>query len=972
MVSTTEQSLFSRGHRRAAGFFVSRSMPTLYEQLGVSRHASAEEIASAYRQKALIEHPDKNREDEGARERFQALDNVYRVLLDDEKRRAYDASLKGDGPSTIVEAGSSYDAVAQDMAAYIGTAEALREDTGFNLTCTLLGGTRPEVAALRAHETWLQDRLQPAASATGANGYVLLELYEEVLLGGLVLFIASSRRCEDANAMERIAQYIRSAAGSPLAGYKLTSPEDLRTSLGRADPKEPILPTAKAPHGRVLVCVDREAVRALWSWVAVPDCSSYRLIRRAGVRIGELESYVRKLHEKATPMLVERCNGLTIERGLALLGSTRVDQSILDRSDAANSAGRLLLKRGRESESGGEGSSDLQREGLLLKVEDLKHALALAEVALLASGVDIAASDSAAACTPAAADQGNIGGAANPAREDETVGSRKAPGALEPSVQQAIVQGIVKGLHVVRRTQGAIRLQGILDNPGATGPSGSAPVSEVVVRLQTELDACRLFISGLERTCAVLADEVVSLQIVQSQWDAMIRGAANRSEASRTRRGITIPPSVALAIKSATEALARRLCVPPDATQPGSSGGGGLSMGLEVTHLVAAPAFSRSGDAVAWKHDAQALTELKLYLGAWTTGVISTPAKGAAYQVMLEIELGATPAEAHLVGLTSGASRQVFRDQLQAERLEHIYAVELLAATDPAAGYAYDLSVERSTHTAAARWAPDDPLQVLGPIQEADLAALRLCRSGARTSTSVVCLSGMALLDSKRVSHLQVSAAQTDAAAEPAVASARKQILQKMETLQEAAALASSTAKSTADYQEAVEGLHAQYSALQMEYKKTFEGLAKLAPAQIAQHLLKATETASGVAKGGAIQETELPLFLVLLMFCHSDQTAAELAAAVSRSKHQPRMLIVSTTGQWPGSETCHVLQSVLDNVDPKGDPKCRALQRCVKDALKRDYDTATLHSLTQGHGEGGEPEDSWEGLLDFTLISPD
>ena len=108
---------------------------------------------------------------------------------------------------------------------------------------------------------------------------------------------------------------------------------------------------------------------------------------------------------------------------------------------------------------------------------------------------------------------------------------------------------------------------------------------------------------------------------------------------------------------------------------------------------------------MAWKHDAQALTELKLYLGAWTTGVISTPAKGAAYQVMLEIELGATPAEAHLVGQTSGASRQVLRDQLQAERLEHIYAVELLAATDPAAGYAYDLSVGRSTHTAAARWA---------------------------------------------------------------------------------------------------------------------------------------------------------------------------------------------------------------------------------------------------------------------------
>ena len=345
---------------------------------------------------------------------------------------------------------------------------------------------------------------------------MLLELYEEVLLGGLVLFIASSRRCEDANAMERITQYIRSAARSTLAGYKLTSSEDLRMSLGRADPKEPIWLTSKAPYGRVLVCVDLEAVRALWSSVAVQDCSSYRLIRRAGIRIGELESYVRKLHENATPMLLERCNELTIERGLALLGSTKVDQSILDRSSAANSAGRLLLKRRRGSESGGEGSSDLQREGLILKVEDLKHALALAEMALRASGVDIAASDSAAACTPAAADQGNIGGAANPPREDETVGSRKASGALEPSVQQAIVQGIVKDLHVLRRTQGAIRLQAILDN-GATGPSGLAPESEVVVRLRTELDACRLFISGLERTCAVLADEVVSLQIVQSQ-----------------------------------------------------------------------------------------------------------------------------------------------------------------------------------------------------------------------------------------------------------------------------------------------------------------------------------------------------------------------------------------------------------------------------------------------------------------------
>ena len=61
-----------------------------------------------------------------------------------------------------------------------------------------------------------------------------------------------------------------------------------------------------------------------------------RVIRRAGIRIDELEGYVRKLHKNATPMLLERCNELTKERGHALLGSTKVDHSILDRSSVAS------------------------------------------------------------------------------------------------------------------------------------------------------------------------------------------------------------------------------------------------------------------------------------------------------------------------------------------------------------------------------------------------------------------------------------------------------------------------------------------------------------------------------------------------------------------------------------------------------------------------------------------------------------
>ena len=101
--------------------------------------------------------------------------------------------------------------------------------------------------------------------------------------------------------------------------------------MGRADPKEPIRATPKVPYGRVLVCVEQGGVRALWSSVAFQDCKAYRLIRRAGIRIDKLEGYVRKLHKNAT-----ECNELTNERGHALLGSTKVDHSILDRSSVAS------------------------------------------------------------------------------------------------------------------------------------------------------------------------------------------------------------------------------------------------------------------------------------------------------------------------------------------------------------------------------------------------------------------------------------------------------------------------------------------------------------------------------------------------------------------------------------------------------------------------------------------------------------
>ena len=62
----------------------------LYEILGVSRTASKDEIKKAHRKLALKFHPDKNPDDDQARERFKRVQEAYDVLSDDEKRAAYD------------------------------------------------------------------------------------------------------------------------------------------------------------------------------------------------------------------------------------------------------------------------------------------------------------------------------------------------------------------------------------------------------------------------------------------------------------------------------------------------------------------------------------------------------------------------------------------------------------------------------------------------------------------------------------------------------------------------------------------------------------------------------------------------------------------------------------------------------------------------------------------------------------------
>lgn len=61
-----------------------------YKILGVSRKATTNEIKKAYRALAKELHPDKNKDDPQASEKFQDLGAAYEVLSDTDKRKKYD------------------------------------------------------------------------------------------------------------------------------------------------------------------------------------------------------------------------------------------------------------------------------------------------------------------------------------------------------------------------------------------------------------------------------------------------------------------------------------------------------------------------------------------------------------------------------------------------------------------------------------------------------------------------------------------------------------------------------------------------------------------------------------------------------------------------------------------------------------------------------------------------------------------
>ena len=110
-----------------------------YKVLGVTKSAGADEIKKSYRKLARKYHPDANKGDSSAEERFKEISEAYNVLSDEKRRKEYDDARSLFGGGGVRMPGSSSGGYSFDLGDLFGGSAGGGSTTGGRLG-DLLGG----------------------------------------------------------------------------------------------------------------------------------------------------------------------------------------------------------------------------------------------------------------------------------------------------------------------------------------------------------------------------------------------------------------------------------------------------------------------------------------------------------------------------------------------------------------------------------------------------------------------------------------------------------------------------------------------------------------------------------------------------------------------------------------------------------------------------------------------------------------
>lgn len=86
-----------------------------YQILGLKSNATESEIKQAFKKKAMELHPDKNRNDPKATEKFQQLNEAYETLKDPIKRKEYDLSHQPKKQANSTNSSTTFDDLIRDL-----------------------------------------------------------------------------------------------------------------------------------------------------------------------------------------------------------------------------------------------------------------------------------------------------------------------------------------------------------------------------------------------------------------------------------------------------------------------------------------------------------------------------------------------------------------------------------------------------------------------------------------------------------------------------------------------------------------------------------------------------------------------------------------------------------------------------------------------------------------------------------------